>query len=286
MRLIDEKGRIFGKINVIDFLLILFLLSFTPMLYFGHKLLTKKPVVEVPVVAPKQFKEIEIDCKFIGLKTAELKIISANDQELDEKGQVIGEVISFGVSEPYRAYEFDITKGEKKAKELSDLYQLKAKFRFSVEVKENKLYYKGKLIKTGLPFQFKTAKYNLDVVVLPPKEELTVAVRVKFQNLMPEIAKVVKIGDKQLEITEDNNEKPISKIVKVISNEYTEFVSQQGELIANPKYRDLVLEIETLCFRNPKGLFVQGKPVKIGKPFYFATDLYSMTGIIIGIEVK
>lgn len=31
MKIIDEKGRLFGKINVIDFLVILFVVSLLPM---------------------------------------------------------------------------------------------------------------------------------------------------------------------------------------------------------------------------------------------------------------
>lgn len=43
MKIIDEKGRLFGKINLIDFLAVLFLLSLTPMFYFGYKIYSKKP---------------------------------------------------------------------------------------------------------------------------------------------------------------------------------------------------------------------------------------------------
>ncbi len=38
MKIIDGKGRLFGKINVIDFLAILFLLCLMRMFYFGYKL--------------------------------------------------------------------------------------------------------------------------------------------------------------------------------------------------------------------------------------------------------
>ena len=43
MKIIDQKGRLLGKINVIDFLAIIFFLSFVPMFYFGYKNLHKKP---------------------------------------------------------------------------------------------------------------------------------------------------------------------------------------------------------------------------------------------------
>ena len=47
--LMDDKGRLFGKINILDFLVIIFLLSLTPCLYFGWKIYTKQsapPMIE------------------------------------------------------------------------------------------------------------------------------------------------------------------------------------------------------------------------------------------------
>lgn len=43
MKIIDEKGRLFGKINIIDFLVILFLLCILPGFYFGYQILTERP---------------------------------------------------------------------------------------------------------------------------------------------------------------------------------------------------------------------------------------------------
>lgn len=53
MKIIDEKGRLFGKINVIDFLIIVFL---TPMLYFGYRLYegNKKAAAELQQKAANQ----------------------------------------------------------------------------------------------------------------------------------------------------------------------------------------------------------------------------------------
>lgn len=42
MKIIDEKGRLFSKINIIDLLAVLFLLSLTPMVYFSYRIVTQK----------------------------------------------------------------------------------------------------------------------------------------------------------------------------------------------------------------------------------------------------
>ena len=44
MKIIDEKGRLFGKVNIIDFLVLLFIFFLVPMFYFGYKLFSKKNI--------------------------------------------------------------------------------------------------------------------------------------------------------------------------------------------------------------------------------------------------
>lgn len=43
MKIIDNKGRIFGKINIIDFGVLLFVLFLLPMFYFGGKIFCYPP---------------------------------------------------------------------------------------------------------------------------------------------------------------------------------------------------------------------------------------------------
>ena len=59
--LIDEKGKIFGKINIIDLGVIIFILSLVPMIYFGYKIFIKQPVV---LDQEKEFIEIEMNFRF------------------------------------------------------------------------------------------------------------------------------------------------------------------------------------------------------------------------------
>ena len=45
MRIIDDKGMLFGnRINLIDYLAIVFILCCIPAFYYGFRILTKKPV--------------------------------------------------------------------------------------------------------------------------------------------------------------------------------------------------------------------------------------------------
>jgi len=289
MRIIDERGKLFGKVNVIDFLVIVFLFCLMPMFYFGYKLMTKKPVAPMK----KESFVIEANCHFIKLQPELLQLILVDDKELDAHGEVIGEIISLGEIVPYK-YTIDIGKGQKITQEHANFKQIKAKIKLKVEARNNELYYKGNIIKIDLPFKFETDKYTLTTI--PFKEEVrtvTAILRAKFSNISPELTKVIKIGDKQVETfaLEADIKREVSRIIKIISNEPAEVISLMGDrknwvIIGHPKYRDVVLEIEMFCVRKPEGLFNKNTPIKIGGPFTFSTDLYSLSGTIIAIEIK
>ena len=50
--IIDDKGRVFGKINIIDLLVVIFILSLTPMFWYGYKIFNKKPIAPIAPIAP------------------------------------------------------------------------------------------------------------------------------------------------------------------------------------------------------------------------------------------
>ena len=52
MRIIDDKGRIFGKVNIIDFFVLLFLICLLPGGFFAYKIMTKEPV---PIQYPSTY---------------------------------------------------------------------------------------------------------------------------------------------------------------------------------------------------------------------------------------
>ncbi len=50
MRIIDKRGKILGKVNLIDFLTVLFALCLLPGFYFGYKIMNKSQAPEVQEV--------------------------------------------------------------------------------------------------------------------------------------------------------------------------------------------------------------------------------------------
>lgn len=70
MKIIDEKGRLFGKINLIDFMVIVFFLCLTPMFWFGYKIFTKAPTLP--------------SAKFYSISKEEYKALQEKSQVYEE----------------------------------------------------------------------------------------------------------------------------------------------------------------------------------------------------------
>lgn len=201
MKIIDEKGRLFGKINVIDFSVILFLLFLLPMFYFGYKMFLKK-ITPVPVVENRKFIEIEIYCKFIELKPEILKLIAVGDKEMDEKDRIISGVLWLGDSKPYQ-YKFNLGTDVIWIKDDPILKELPVRLKLKAEIKDKELFYNDQRITIGLPFKFTTHKYTLSAVPdieiqrIDEKIEERLVLYVTLKKLSKDMAKLVSVGDKE-----------------------------------------------------------------------------------------
>lgn len=278
MKVIDEKGRLFSKINVIDFLVILFFIFLVPMFYFAYKIMTQAEPQK------REFFEIEKNCLLIKLKPELLELISIGDKELNENGEVIGEIVSLDKIEPYR-YEFDIGKNQKLIKEDPILKQIEAKLKLEVEVKQDKPFYKNLEIRTKSPLTFETKKYSLYFVPLDREE--WISLRVKLSDLVPEIAKVVQKGD----MGKDASGKIIAKIDSIISKKpASEIVTDifEGKLLTlpHPYNIDITVSLDVLCVEKEGAHYFKDYLAKIGNNIVVNMDLYTITGIIVGIEKK
>jgi len=176
MKVIDEKGRLFGKINIIDFFVIIFLVSLIPMFYFGYRLSNAKKLAQRALEAQralgaqqvKKFVKIEIFGNLIEVPPYLLKSITIGDKETNEKGEGIGEITWIGEPGPFK-YTYNLGEDENailKKIELEDpeLKQLLVKFNLMAEVRGADLYHNGQIIKLVSPFVFKTYKYSVKVM--------------------------------------------------------------------------------------------------------------------------
>ncbi|MFH1045789.1 MAG: DUF4330 family protein [Candidatus Omnitrophota bacterium] len=277
MRLVDEKGRFLGKINIIDLLLLLFLLLIVPAFYFGFQSLTKRSqIVQEKSPAAKEFKEVTIQCLFIKLTPEELPKIALGDREVQNR-QTIGEIIALGSPSAYQGleYAFDLGSGQKIEKEVAGLKQLPVTLKVKAEVRQNNLYYKDNILQIDLPFEFSADKYTVAALL----QEEKVVLKVKFERLTPEIANQVKAGDQKTHLLNDGSSKVAATVVKVLSNKpmqvpVAKVDSGEWVLLEHPQLNDLVLEIEALCSHANGCWYFEDTPVKIGLSFRFFTDRY------------
>lgn len=286
MKIIDEKGRLFGKINIIDFFVIVFLLCLMPMFYFGYRILAKKPPIEMP--EEKEFVELEIDCRFIKLEPEILKFISVGDKELDENGETIGEIIGLGEVKPY-TYEFIIGEEKEIIKKASDLKQLPARLKLRVVVKENRIYYKGREIKIGSPLEFKTEKYTLTIILpkveVAEKEEVAkekmIDLFIVLKDLNEDTLKLISVGDKEV----DKDNKIIAEILSLgkIENNSLEFDLGKGNFVIgeDSSKKQISTKMRLNCqIKKENQLYFKGKRIERNSLIEFKTDKYKVIGMV------
>ncbi len=155
MKLIDKEGRIFGKINILDFIamiLVVFLI-FLSLLKILNKDLTdlsvKDEIVNVEVEATIVTDKGYLDVIKVGDQLGEMKhyldayveeveILPVEATNLDKDGNVVTSIdplmekarIKFKATTPYKNYSYKFGKQELRQGKIifieSDLYRLKA----------------------------------------------------------------------------------------------------------------------------------------------------------------
>ncbi|MBL7197038.1 MAG: DUF4330 domain-containing protein, partial [Candidatus Omnitrophica bacterium] len=281
MKIIDERGRFFGKINIIDFLVIVLLLCILPVGYFGYKILTKEPEV-----TRREFIEIERGYQLIEVKPEVLSHISVGDKELGWNGEVIGEIVSLGQSEPYK-YKFDIGKGQEIIRDSSYLKQLKARLKLKVAVQKDILYYKDKIIKIGLPLEFKTSNYILTAVSFSEEEEekkeTMIDLYVTLKDLDEDIIREISVGDKEV----NENGEVIAEILSLgkIENSSLELNLGGGNFVMGEdgRKRQISTKMRLKCqvqVKDDNKLYFKDKEVENNILLEFETDNYKVKGLV------
>lgn len=168
MKIIDDKGRLLGKINVIDFLVITFFISLTPMFYLGYKIFHKQSGDQTKQnvgIQKKEFIETELNLVFKKISPQVLSLISVGDKETGETKETIGEISGLGEVRPY-GYEVNVGSSRKTIID-SVLKDLPVTLRIKAEVRQNNLYYKDRQISDNSVIDFFTDKYRVEALYAP-----------------------------------------------------------------------------------------------------------------------
>jgi len=164
MKIVDEKGRIFGKINVIDFIIVLCLVFLIPMFYYSYRIIFiyKEPNTEQ---TKKLNKIIEIMGITYDIASGIVQKIDSGDKELDINGKVIGEIIEVGKLTRVKR-EIRMGSGNKSIEDKGLVLKLRLK---CVIDDESYLLYKNKRLLYGLAFDFNTPEYSLKMFLFDNK---------------------------------------------------------------------------------------------------------------------
>jgi hypothetical protein len=276
MKIIDGAGRLFGKINIIDFLVLTLVFCLLPMFYFGYKIYTKKPIAVV--VPKKNLANIETDCLLVQLDPQVLKMISVGDKEING-GQIIGEIISLGKSGPQK-YEFDLG-GTTITKFDNILKQCEARLKLSCEIKGNELFYKDKPIRLSAPFNFQSNNYNVLAMPFGREETKVIDLYITLKNLDEETAKKISIGDKDLDAYGKINAE-ILNVGKIETNSFEVDLGRNNFVVGEDVSKKQVsTKMRLYCkVLGNSQLYYKDTRIESLSPIQFNTTNYSAIGII------
>lgn len=258
MAIIDGKGRVFGKINVIDIMVILFIIL---VIAVGAKFVLVKPDhpawITVEVMAKNQ--------SYTAIET-----IETGSLILDSSGNKIGEVLAIYASP--RGMKWDIT-----------LY-----LNLSIEKRSNKLYFANNELNINGNIDITLGHTNIqDANIISINKSLSgetkAIVEVIFKDTKPWVAEKITKGD-----TETNSQGRI--IAKIISKESIPasmiVTSDAGEIYIreHPELKDVTAVFEIIAKKMGTSLSLHNEGIKIGKNFNFYADEYDISGTIINIS--
>ena len=283
MKLIDDKGRLFGKINVIDLLVILLLLGLIPIFYYGYKIATYKP--EAPPLTLQEHTYREFEVIFSSIPKKFLPLLKVGDKQYKEK-KIIAEIIKIINKKPIK---IKLTMGQSDKAgytfDMEDFFNLKVLLKLLVTPVKDGFVYQGTILKINSEISFSTDKYFIKGFIPPPPPQnpTEMTVTVQINNLMPQIAAIIKKGDQEILFGTNIQIAEITGIVKIENAKIIRFHDEVTRQYENPFYRDMTLEVSLVADQIKDTYFFKKKPIKIGTTIDFSNKRYSFTGTIINI---
>jgi len=291
MRIINEQGRLFGKINIIDFIVLVFIFIALPAVYFGYKLYSDKTAkAQVTKTGEEFIMSADVCVLFRNLSLATSALVSAGDKEYDANGQIIGEILDVIKVEPnfitIKFSETDII-----TKEDPQRKQALVKLRIKGKLIGNDLLYKGSPVKFGYGISFNTSEYEIDGIFAPePSNKVDefrksgldfLIVDVNFMNLSPETAASIAPGDLEY----DAKGGTIARVLSIGSIEpYTHKIDMgDGNYITkiDPQNKQVQVKLEILGEINGNAFYFRGKRIALDSRIELNTGKYKVEGIII-----
>jgi len=168
LSIIDKKGMLFGKINIIDLSLILLVAALIiPAVIFGYKaMVAKQHAQSVLQTAPVQRKWVTIEIKSMGVWPGIAEIIKEGDVENDDLGKKIGVLAGITSSVPSEAIALSSDATHFIAVKNAAKKDMTIMLKLYMEDRGGVLYYKGGPVKMGNVVTFSTRTYDVPGMVV------------------------------------------------------------------------------------------------------------------------
>lgn len=281
MKIIDDKGRLFGKVNIIDFLVILFLLSCVGVFFYSYIAISRRPAVTIV----KEMVELELPYSLIKLKAEDIKLIALGDKEIDNGGNTIGEISWVGEVMPY---QHSINVGDRIIiKEDADFKTLPVKIKLKGEVRGDSIYYKNKQVSVNTVIDFKTDKYSLLAMYSPPLIEKWLEVKVRLSGISPELSNMIQSGYTE----KDTAGRVVGKLKEILYNAPSQVQALKVEegrfiFVTDPSRNDITVLLDILCKKKEDTFYFKDYSIKVGNMVTLVSDTYAVSGTIIGVAEK
>ncbi len=274
MTIIDGKGRLFGIINILDFIVLVCILIFIFMFSFGYKLFKQNTKTQPKVV------ETELTCMVKGITPETLQNLQKDPALLDPLNKTLGTIVSVGDTWPYQT-SIDLGKGEEQILADPILINAQLTIRIKAELRDKSLFIHDFPILADIPMPLRTSSCAFSAI--PIGNESRIAITVKFLGIMKEISRMVKYGDAEKE----RSGRTIATIKTISSNEPSQVAAIKVEenkivLVNAPHFHDILATLEVIATNKNGNLFFKNKPVKVGESFVFSS-FYTISGIITDI---
>ncbi len=283
MKLIDPKGRLFGVINVIDLLALIFLLSFIPLFIFSLRLLMPRKIAKPQV----EYVTIELYGLFKKLPAETAETVAAADTERAPDGSILGTILWRGETRPH-TWKIDLGNNKFQTVQDPSLKEIPVKLALRVERVGEKATYNMHPISLNEELIFCAEKYTARLQLRPegfPTEWLTV--KVCFTGLSPELSKLIREGANE----KDETNQIIGKVSRIISSIVLEPSPNkllQAQFDQNTKEYNRVMTVVAMklfCRKSPTGEFqYKDFAVRVGSQIVFATPHFIISGDVLEME--
>ncbi len=295
--IIDEKGRLFGKVNIIDFLIILFLFCIIPVFYFGYKIFTDKfkapDIIDIPA-----FASIDCYCVAHNLTPEIAKRISVGDKEYDKENKLVGEILAVGKPEE-DSYTLNLGDGRTVFYQDPSRRQLLIKARLLGEIKDNVFYYKEEKFSIGSNVDLRIYKYNKISCIVESVEGSkdvlnrefrsgsasashldSVELNIDLKAIEPDKVSSISLGDTFLDDT-GNKLGEILNVGEPTTYSYTVDLGG-GNIVSrqDPSRRQLLIKAKLLGEVKDNAFYYQGEKIAVASKISLKTNKYNIGGII------